>query len=206
MEPTVEDLAKASTLYGTNIAHWCEQTIGTTVGEGECWTLIHTALQDLAAAYTVAKLDPPLISQGHSHGHKILSFSSPTMGSNSGLLQLADVRRGDILELASAHFHSEEENPDSGDMPRFKPGEMVSEIKRGPRTKDIRLGHHSAVIVGVEGNVVTVVEQNGSVEGGVAQERYDLCGEGMVKGKVEVWRVVGQGQGQGLELNAEWED
>ena len=162
------------------------------------------ALQDLAAAYIEAGLDPPLISQGRSHGHKILSFSSPTVGSNSGLLQLADVRRGDILELASAHFHSEEENPDNGDMPKFKPGEMVSEVKIGPRTKDIRLGHHSAVIVGVEGNVVMVVEQNGSVEGGVGQERYDLCGEGMVKGKVEVWRVVGQGRG--LELNAEWED
>ena len=162
------------------------------------------ALQDLAAAYTSAGLDPPLVSQGRSHGHKILSFSSPTSGSNFGLLQLADVRRGDILELASAHFHSEEESPDSGDMPKFKPGEMVSEVKRGPRTKDIRLGHHSAVIVGVEGNVVTVVEQNGSLESGVAQERYDLCGKGMVKGKVEVWRVVGHCQG--VELNAEWED
>ena len=203
-QPTPQDLDTAWKLYGANIAQWCEQSVGTTVGDGECWTLIHTALRDLSDTYAKAGVELPFISQGRTHGHRILSFSAPTVGSNCGLLQLADVRPGDILELASAHFHTVEASPDvdASAPPEFKQGEYVSQWKRGPREKNVRLAHHTAVIVGVEGDVVRVVEQNGRVAGGVAEEKYDVGG-GMEKGVVEVWRIVGQRWMKGL--NAEWD-
>ena len=202
-ELSPEDLDKAWKLYGVNIAKWCEQSIGTTVGDGECWTLIHTALRDLGDTYSKVGLEPPLISQGRTHGYKILSLTAPTVGSNSGLLQLADIRPGDILELASAHFHIVEANPDGDAPPKFKLGEFVSQWKQGPREKNVRLAHHTAVILGFDGDTVRVVEQNGSVAGGVAEEKYDL-GPGMEKGLVEVWRIVGQGWMKGLDT--EWDD
>ncbi|KAL8778655.1 MAG: hypothetical protein Q9213_007303, partial [Squamulea squamosa] len=99
-----EDLEKAHKLYGDNIAVWAEEAVGTTVGDGECWTLIQRALVDLAETYRQYGKEPPLLSQGRTHGHQILTLTAPSIGSNSGLLQLADVRRGDILELKSAHF------------------------------------------------------------------------------------------------------
>ena len=199
----VEDLDQASKLYGANIARWCEQSVGTTVGDGECWSLIHLALQDLSDTYAKSGLEPPLISQGRTHGYKILSLSAPTVGSNSGLLQLANVRPGDILELGSAHFQTVEASPDADAPPQFKLGDFVGQWKQGPRKKNVRLAYHTAVIVGIEDDIVRVVEQNGSAAGVVAEERYDL-GDGMVKGTVEVWRVVGEGYIKGL--NADWDD
>ncbi|KAL8946805.1 MAG: hypothetical protein Q9222_006843, partial [Ikaeria aurantiellina] len=104
------DLLQASTLYGSNIASWAEATIGTTVGDGECWTLVQTALLDLASTYSKHGLEPPLLSQGRSHGYPILTLLAPDEGTpadaNAGLLALADVRRGDVIELSNAHFQS----------------------------------------------------------------------------------------------------
>ncbi|KAL8870576.1 MAG: hypothetical protein Q9174_003416, partial [Haloplaca sp. 1 TL-2023] len=100
-----EELDACHKMYGANIATWAETAVDTTVGDGECWTLIHRALTDLADTYRKYGKEPPLISQGRSHGYPILTLTAPTQGSNSGLLQLADVRRGDIMELKSAHFH-----------------------------------------------------------------------------------------------------
>ena len=45
-------------------------------------------------------------------------------------------------------------------------------------------------MVGVEGDAVKVVEQNGSVPMEVAEEKYDF-GQ-MARGEVEVFRVVGE--------------
>jgi len=55
--------------------------------------------------------EPPLISQGRSHGSRILALTAGAPGSNEGLLQLADVRRGDVLEMKAAHFRTVEEAP-----------------------------------------------------------------------------------------------
>ncbi|KAL9598093.1 MAG: hypothetical protein Q9219_004724 [cf. Caloplaca sp. 3 TL-2023] len=191
-----EELDAAHKLYGANIATWAESTVGTTVGDGECWTLIQRALIDLADTYRQYGKEPPLISQGRSHGYPILTLTAPAAGSNAGLLQLADVRRGDIVELKSAHFHIVTE-----EAPKKVPGQW-GKWQKGAGEKNVRLSHHTAVIVGVEGDVVKVVEQNGCVVGGVGEERYDL-GE-MRRGEVEVFRVVGEKWVGGLV--ADWDD
>ncbi|KAI4248820.1 MAG: hypothetical protein L6R40_000831 [Gallowayella cf. fulva] len=73
-----EDLVKAHNLYGENIALWAEEAVGTTVGDGECWTLIQKALADLADTYRQFGKEPPLLSQGRTHGHPILTLTAPS--------------------------------------------------------------------------------------------------------------------------------
>lgn len=190
-----EALDAAHKLYGANIATWAESTVGTTVGDGECWTLIQRALIDLADTYRQYGKEPPLVSQGRSHGYPILTLTAPTAGSNTGLLQLADVRPGDIVELKSAHFRIITE-----EAPKKVPGQW-GKWHKGAGEKNIRLSHHTAAVVGVEGDILIVVEQNGCVSGGVGVEKYDL-GQ-MIRGEVEVFRVVGEGWGGAL--TAEWD-
>ncbi|KAG7010034.1 hypothetical protein G7Y79_00001g003060 [Physcia stellaris] len=196
-----EDLLKASKTYGENIAKWAEDSVGTRVGDGECWTLIHNALSDIADTYRTVGQVPPLVSQGRTHGVMILSVSGASPGSNGGMLQLADVRRGDILELNGAHFRILEA---AGDMqkPMFKPGSMVSEPIKGGGERNIRMARHTAIVVGVDGDTVKVVEQNGSTVGGVGAERYGL--DTMQGGEMQIWRVVGETYLGALE--AVWED
>ncbi|KAL8697598.1 MAG: hypothetical protein Q9201_007042, partial [Fulgogasparrea decipioides] len=128
-----EELYKVHQLYGANIAGWAEAVVGTTVGDGECWTLIHRALLDLAETYRQYGQEAPLISQGRSHGYPILTLTAPTAGSNSGLLQIADVRRGDILEMKSAHFHMITE-----EAPKKVEGQW-GKWQKGAGEKNIRL-------------------------------------------------------------------
>lgn len=129
----------------------------------------------------------------------ILALTAP--GDNAGLLQLADVRRGDIVELVGAHFCIREAVGEKV-KPVFRKGEMVSEVMRGGGERNVRMGKHTAVVVGVEGEGVSVVEQNGRVQGGVGRERYGL--ETMVAGKMSFRRVMGEGWMKPLE--AVWED
>ena len=196
-----QDLLKASKTYGENIAKWAEDSVGTRVGDGECWTLIYSALSDLAETYRRVGQIPPLVSQGRTHGIMILSVSGTSPGSNTGMLHLADVRRGDILELHSAHFRILDA---AGEVqkPVFKPGSMVSEPIKGGGERNVRMARHTAVVVGVEGDAVRVVEQNGSTVGGVGLERYDL--DTMQGGEMQIWRVVGETYIGALE--AVWED
>ncbi|KAL8925383.1 MAG: hypothetical protein Q9172_002263 [Xanthocarpia lactea] len=197
--PSEEILDKAHVLYGENIAVWAEEAVGTTVGDGECWTLIQRALIDLANTYSRFGKEPPLLSQGRTHGHPILTLTASPVGSNSGLLQLADVRRGDIIELKGAHFQIITE-----EAPTKVPGQW-GKWQKGAGVQNVRLSHHTAIVVGVEGDKLRVVEQNGCVQGGVGEESYDFGDGGMLRGEMVVFRVVGESMGGGGFV-AEWED
>ena len=177
-----EELDKAHREYGTNIATWCDDVIGGTVGDGECWTLVQKALQDLANTYQKYGKEPPLISQGRAHGYCILAIEAFSPGSNSGMLQLADVRRGDILQMESAHFRTVEKAP----VVQQEWGRW----QKGNGEKKVRMAHHTAVIMAIESNVIKVVEQNGTIPYAVSNGQYDL--EEMQKGSLKVYRVVGE--------------
>lgn len=199
-DPSEEDLVKASRMYGENIASWAEESVHDRVGDGECWTFTHAALSDIAETMRCVGQTPPLLSIGRSHGHLILSLTAGTAGSNSGLLQVADVRRGDILELKGAQFHIMESAAEV--KPVFKKGSMVSEPIQGAREEIISMDKHTAVVVEVEGDRVHVVEQNGAVRKGVGRRVYGL--EEMRAGEMLFWRVLGEGYMKPLE--PVWED
>ena len=184
-----KDLLDAHKAYGQNLVTWAEAVVGTTVGDGECWTLIHRALLDLADTYRQYGKEAPRISQGRNHGHCILTLSAPTPGSNTGLLQLADVRRGDIVEMESAHFQIISEAGPAA-APEATQDEWGPWQKKGRQEKNIRMAHHTAIVVSVDGDLVTVVEQNGSVPMSVGIETYNLAQ--MVRGKMELFRVIGE--------------
>ncbi|MCJ1468542.1 hypothetical protein MMC07_007171 [Pseudocyphellaria aurata] len=178
--PSEQDLLDAHQAYGANVAAWAAAAVGSTVGDGECWTLIHTALLDLADTYRRHGQEPPRIPQGRDHGHRILALDAAAPGSCAGLLHLADVRAGDILEIKSAHFRIVEDapppsapTPPSAPAPAPAPG--TEQWKQGPREKNIRMTHHSAIISRVSGDVISVIEQNGSVPLGVGLESYNLA-------------------------------
>ncbi|MCJ1271396.1 hypothetical protein MMC22_011296 [Lobaria immixta] len=192
------DLIAAHETYGQNIATWAEAVVGTTVGDGQCWTLIYQALLDLADTYRQYGKEAPRISQGRNHGHCILTLAAPTPGSNTGLLQLADVRPGDILEMRSAHFRIIEEAPAVPDVTQQEWGGW----RKGPREKNIRLAHHTAIVARLDGDVANVVEQNGSIPMGVGLASYHL--EQMVRGEIEIFRVIGESWCGNLE--ATWDE
>ncbi|MCJ1483253.1 hypothetical protein MMC06_003420 [Schaereria dolodes] len=177
-----EELDNAHKDYGQNIACWCEDVIDTSVGDGECWTLVHLALQDLAETYRDYGKEAPLVSQGRSHGVCILSIEASSPGSSGGMLQLADVRRGDILQMASAHFRIVEEAP----AVRQEWGKW----QKGHGEKNVRLALHTAVVIGIDGDVIKVVEQNGGVPHAVSKGQYDLME--MQEGSLQIFRVVGE--------------
>ena len=177
-----EQLDAAHKQYGPNIATWSESSVGTTVGDGECWTFIDHALKDLASTYRSHGKEGPMLSQSRSHGACILSIEASAPGSRSGMLQLADVRRGDILQMKSAHFKIVEEVAAT----RQKWGKWT---KRSGE-KNVRLANHTAVVTGLRGDVLEVVEQNAEVAHGVSEGKYDLAE--MQEGTLRIFRVIGE--------------
>lgn len=91
---------------------------------------------------------------------------------------------------------------DTADDGSSREEERWGRWQKGGAEKNIRLAHHTAVVVGVEGDVLRVVEQNGSVALGVGLESYDLTE--MVKGEMGIFRVVGESWLG--ELEASWEE
>jgi len=83
---------------GHDIAEWCEQRMGAQVGNGECWTLAHDALEAAAGLMS---------SQQTAHGACIFAHhppASPRQTEGVGL------RRGDILQFLNAKWV----HPDGG--------------------------------------------------------------------------------------------
>ena len=107
------------------------------------------------------------------------------------MFQLADVRRGDILQMTAAHFKIVTREEEEEALPPTQEGEFCGRWRKGPGVKNVRMAHHTAVVVGVRGDVLSVVEQNGSLPGGVGRGAYCL-GE-MQAGEMVIFRVVGEG-------------
>lgn len=77
---------------GHEIVEWCEQRMGTQVGNGECWTLAHDALEATAGLMS---------SQQTAHGACIFSHYPPSAPRQA---ESVDIRRGDILQFQNAKW------------------------------------------------------------------------------------------------------
>jgi hypothetical protein len=154
--------------------------MGTQVGNGECWTLAHDALEAIAREGKARGEEPVMISSGTTHGCCIYAHYVPSAPSPPGGLEAAGIDRGDILQFRSSHFvHKDSSHPSSR-----------SESWAGARKGTPGIPDHTAVVVGVDGRVLRVLEQN---TGGVKRVRegtYQL--DEMVDGEVRAFRPVGE--------------
>lgn len=80
--------------YGEHVANWCEVKEGTTVGNGECWTLAHDALEKACGKYA-------FVSSGLNHGALLATYTSTGVTTPTVTDEL---RRGDILQFKTCVF------------------------------------------------------------------------------------------------------
>lgn len=96
---TKAQLMDGNEKYGEHIANWCEVKEGQTVGDGECWTLAHDALEKACGRHA-------FISSGLTHGALIATF----VGKDNTIPAITlppvsdAIRRGDILQFKSCVF------------------------------------------------------------------------------------------------------
>ncbi|KAI9774749.1 MAG: hypothetical protein M1835_005988 [Candelina submexicana] len=169
-----EQLEHARECYGERIARYCERRVGTQVGNGDCWVLAQRALQHVAADCSNRNEEPVMVSQRDIHGYCILTHCAPSPGSSKGMLKLAGVARGDIIQIKSAQFKHVDFDASTG---------LRSE-------RNIRLAAHTAVIYEVDGDVLRVLEQNTQFGRRVGEEDYVL--KDMLRGELKIFRAVGE--------------
>jgi hypothetical protein len=171
---TDEQLEVAKEWYGQHIVKWCKSKVGTRVGDGECWSLADEALKSVAPQMLRQGLEPPMNSQGKVHGQCILTYSPADQVPTEGLLEMAKVKVGDIMQMEDGHFKS---------VRHHSVFNLRSEA-------NVRLKHHTAVIVGVQGDRMQVIEQNTAVDGMVSEGHFKLSD--MQTGTIRFFRPVGQ--------------
>ncbi len=122
------DLLTYSQLYGPKIVAFCESQTQK-VGDGECWTLAHDALE-----WVKPQVDPPcMVSFGLFHGQSIFSRKDKVNVSGN----LATVRAGDIIQYKEALFEE------------FEGGKHVRNVTNGnPDHTSYPFSSRSWVIVG----------------------------------------------------------
>ncbi|KAI1912410.1 hypothetical protein LOZ12_006009 [Ophidiomyces ophidiicola] len=170
--PTPLELHEASLLYNPLILSFARSCLGTTVADGECWSLASAALQSARTAALRAGHSPPMPSIGRVHGEIILDWDAASLVPAQGVLEAADVRPGDIIELSNAHFRHQ----------RVLLGGLVSS------EESVRVIEHTAIVDNVKGGCMEVLEQNASMGKVVSEGRYEL-GK-MVQGRLKVYRPV----------------
>ena len=90
------DLEKCAGLYGPSVVRFCQGQLGRQVGNGECWTLAHDALE-----FVQGVVQPKcMVSSGTIHGQCIFrrEGTSTTFGALEG------VRPGDIIQYLECKF------------------------------------------------------------------------------------------------------
>lgn len=96
---TKKQLTEGHEKFGEHVANWCEVKEGQTVGDGECWTLAHDALEKSCGKYA-------FVSTGLKHGALIATYKGQEgkMPSVSLPLVSDEIRRGDILQFKTCVF------------------------------------------------------------------------------------------------------
>ena len=90
------DLEKCAKLYGPGIVRFCQGQLGRQVGNGECWTLAHDALE-----FVQGVVQPKcMVSSGTIHGQCIFRRE----GTNTLFGTLEGVRPGDIIQYLECKF------------------------------------------------------------------------------------------------------
>ena len=170
--PTIEQLAAAQERYGRRIVRWCHKRMGTRVGNGQCWTLAHRALEEVAKDCKAHGLEPVMVSRDRVHGACIYISTVPAAGSVADSLKTAGVAEGDILELKDVVICS-----------------TTKKISMGFRHKSwTKLRFHTAVITGVDQSRLLLVEQHGSSWKSVGKGSISL--DHILEGEARIYRPM----------------
>lgn len=163
---TKEMIMDGHKTFGDHVASWCENKLGQQVGNGECWTLAHDALQKGCGKHA-------FVSSGLIHG-ALLYTVKPGNGDDRpevifGSIVNDEVRRGDVLQFKSCFF------------------------KYPQSTQTYGSPDHTAVVVAVEGSdpvlkKLTVLQQN--VNGDKTVQKGELDLSKLKGGDVKVYRPV----------------
>lgn len=93
-----EMLVQGHKVFGEHVASWCEVKSGQQVGNGECWTLAHDALQKGCGKHA-------FVSSALIHG--ALLYTVKANGDKPEVIVpnvTDDIKRGDILQFKSCFF------------------------------------------------------------------------------------------------------
>lgn len=195
------NLLEASALsYGELVARFCEAREGTSVGNGECWTLAHDALAQINAEQGWPQESHALTSVGRTHGHLIYYASADNCQPPKGLWRGGDVgnvRRGDIVEwdgyavcklLNPAGAISTMGNPAKG-WPEHTA--VVVGVGRSPRPEVVAVSENSETPFSPHELIhLEVLDQSSGVP--VARKTLDLRAGKWTRGSVHIYRPVGQ--------------
>ncbi|KAG7694038.1 hypothetical protein KL930_002999 [Ogataea haglerorum] len=164
-QATKAQLEEGASLYGEHVAGWTEAHKGKKVGDGECWTLAHDALQRGCGKHA-------FVSSGLVHGALLSTITGKKGGPEVRKEPVSDtVKRGDILQFANCCFRYPNKalfygSPD-----------------------------HTSIVGHVTGSTelprLQVLHQNVNGEKIVIEESIDL--DMLVEGSVKVYRPIGAG-------------
>lgn len=162
---TARELERYRKAYNEMIARWCERQMGRQVGNGECWTLANEALKAVAEGCERRGKEGCMACVGFVHGGLLYEQKYPNAPHPRGGIREAGVARGDIMQFYDTKFE-------------------------GPHGwKFAGVPDHTAVIRSVDGERLTVLEQNNGCDQIVREGHYILSE--LVKGEVRVFRPVG---------------
>ncbi|PGH06107.1 hypothetical protein AJ79_06641, partial [Helicocarpus griseus UAMH5409] len=128
-ELTEAELRRYADLYGPHVVAYCRNRVGARVGDGECWTLAKEALEEAGRVVEAAGGEGVMGSVGRTHGCCVLEWDAKGGLPAEGVLGLAGVRTGDVLEIEGGYF---EKVKVRGGM-------------RGVQRVRVRVGKHTAV-------------------------------------------------------------
>jgi len=135
--------------------------MGRQVGNGECWTLAHDALEFVRDTIT----PPVMVSNGTIHGQCIYQHDGASHLSG----RLEDVRCGDVVQYLSCKFE------------RKQNGRIVYSSSAGAPD-------HTSVVIGRMDRTINILHQN---VGGVRKvQTGELIVDEMVSGKLWIYRPV----------------
>ncbi|ODV83711.1 hypothetical protein CANARDRAFT_74713 [[Candida] arabinofermentans NRRL YB-2248] len=98
---TKQQLLQGSQRFGDHVASWCEDHISKKVGDGECWTLAHDALEKGCGKHS-------FVSSGLQHGALIKTYTGTEKKGEKPIVKnepATDIlKRGDVLQFKDCCF------------------------------------------------------------------------------------------------------
>ncbi|KAG7817178.1 hypothetical protein KL928_003913 [Ogataea angusta] len=161
-QATKAQLEEGASLYGDHVAGWTEAHKGKKVGDGECWTLAHDALQRGCGKHA-------FVSSGLVHGALLSTVTGKQGGPEIRKEPVSDtIKRGDILQFANCCFRYPNKALFYGSPDHTSVVSHVTGSSELPRLQ--------------------VLHQNVNGEKLVIEESIDL--ETLVEGTIKVYRPI----------------